>query len=167
MAAASGHSLADRVTGLAARLGDAGQRLVTAESCTGGWIAKVCTDQPGSSAWFEEGVVTYSNAAKQARLAVPADTLARHGAVSAATAEAMARGAQAGIGGRVAIATTGVAGPGGGSADKPVGLVWFAWALPAGQVVSESVRFEGDRDAIRRQSVAHALDGLLMRLSTA
>jgi nicotinamide-nucleotide amidase len=161
------NGLAERVRRLATGLGDAGQRLVTAESCTGGWIAKVCTDQPGSSAWFEEGLVTYSNAAKQARLAVPAETLARHGAVSAATAEAMARGAQAGIAGRVAVATTGVAGPGGGTADKPVGLVWFAWGLPAGQVVSEAVTFKGDRDAIRHQSVVHALDGLLMRFPTA
>jgi nicotinamide-nucleotide amidase len=167
MAGAGADPIEDRVQRLARRLGESGDRLVTAESCTGGWIAKVCTDQPGSSAWFEEGLVTYSNDAKRSRLAVPAETLAAYGAVSGPTAEAMARGARAGVTGRIGLATTGVAGPGGGSADKPVGHVWFAWALADGGVASEWVRFAGDRDAIRRQSVVHAIDGLLHRLAAA
>lgn len=146
---------------VASRLIDAGWRLATAESCTGGWIAKVCTDRAGSSRWFDQGVVTYSNAAKQARLGVSAATLEGFGAVSGETAAAMAAGARAGDDQCVALATTGIAGPGGGSPQKPVGLVWFAWAWPEGQVVTDSVVFSGDRDAVRRESVAHALRGVL------
>ena len=142
----------------------AGQRLITAESCSGGWVAKTCTDIAGSSAWFDSALVAYSNAAKQRLLGVSPATLARHGAVSRETAEAMALGAQADLADRVSLAITGIAGPGGGSADKPVGLVWFAWARTGPVVRAESVMFRGDRDAVRRQSVAHALHGLLGHL---
>ncbi|MEX0430653.1 CinA family protein [Spiribacter insolitus] len=138
--------------------------LVTAESCTGGWLAKTCTDLAGSSRWFDCGLVTYSNSAKQRLLGVPDQALATAGAVSQVTAEAMAEGARGGDGRRVSVAITGVAGPGGGSAEKPVGLVWFAWAAPGRAVAAESVVFAGDREAVRRQSVAFALGGLLRRL---
>ena len=154
-------ALAVRVERLASQLTAKGHRLVTAESYTGGWITKVCTDRAGSSAWFEEGLVTYSNAAKARRLGVAAATLECFGAVSRETAIAMADGALGGEAGRVAVAVTGIAGPRGGSADKPVGLVWFAWAWPGEAVMADSVRFSGDREAVRRQTVAHALDGLL------
>lgn len=139
--------------------------LVCAESCTGGWIAKVCTDQAGSSRWFDRGLVTYSNEAKQELLGVEAAVLATAGAVSQPCAEAMADGARAGRHDRVALAVTGIAGPEGGSADKPVGLVWFAWSFPYRAVASEAVHFGGDREAIRFASVAHALDGLACRLA--
>ena len=167
MAAATDDRLEALVGQVADRLIEAGWRLATAESCTGGWIAKVCTDRAGSSRWFDEGVVTYSNAAKQARLGVPAATLEGFGAVSGETAAAMAAGARADDDRRVALATTGIAGPGGGSARKPVGLVWFAWAWPDGRVVTDSVVLSGDRDAVRRDSVAHALRGVLGQVPVA
>ena len=138
--------------------------LVTAESCTGGWVAKACTDLAGSSRWFDAGLVTYSNSAKQRLLGVPERILAEYGAVSRETAEAMAVGALAGANRRVSLAITGVAGPGGGSAHKPVGLIWFAWAMAERTVTAESMVFAGDREAIRRHSVAHALSGLLKQL---
>ncbi len=138
--------------------------LVTAESCTGGWIAKACTDQPGSSQWYEYGLVTYSNAAKQDCLGVTDAILNTHGAVSQACAQAMAHGAQAQQPERVTIAVTGVAGPGGGTDDKPVGQVWLAWALPNGGIESAVNQFAGDRQAIRRQSVIAAITGLIARL---
>jgi len=138
--------------------------LVTAESCTGGWVAKTCTDLAGSSRWFDCGLVTYSNSAKQRLLGVPRETLTAAGAVSLETAEAMANGARNGDAKRVSVAITGIAGPGGGSADKPVGLVWFAWAIPGQDVSAESAVFDGNREAVRRHSVAHALGGLLSRL---
>ena len=140
--------------------------LVTAESCTGGWAAQVVTSVAGSSDWFERGFVTYSNAAKQELLGVRAETLARHGAVSEETAREMALGALEHSGGTLALAITGVAGPTGGSRDKPVGTVCFAWADAAG-CRSETVRFQGDREAVRRQSVIHALEGVLQRLDGA
>ena len=139
--------------------------LICAESCTGGWVAKVCTDRPGSSRWFDRGLVTYSNEAKQALLGVAPTVLAEAGAVSQPCAEAMAEGARAGRDDRVSLAVTGIAGPEGGSAEKPVGLVWFAWALPQRAVASEAVHLTGDREAIRLGSVAHALDGLGRRLA--
>ncbi|PWG62431.1 CinA family protein [Spiribacter halobius] len=142
------------------RLRMAGLRLVTAESCTGGWIAKTVTDVPGSSRWFEHGLVTYSNEAKTRLLGVEPALLSEHGAVSDAVARAMARGAVAGAADTVAVAVTGVAGPEGGTPDKPVGLVWLAWADGAGRVASYCGRFEGDRMAVRRQSVVAALQGL-------
>lgn len=140
--------------------------LVTAESCTGGWVAQVVTSVPGSSEWFERGFVSYSNAAKQDLLGVRAETLARHGAVSEETAREMALGALARAKGTHALAITGVAGPTGGSRDKPVGTVCFAWADAAG-CRSEMVRFAGDREAVRRQSVIHAIEGVLKRLDAA
>jgi len=141
-----------------------GWTMATAESCTGGLIAGACTDRAGSSDWFERGFVTYSNAAKTDLLGVPADLIAAHGAVSEPVARAMAAGARAHAPVQVAVAVTGVAGPSGGSADKPVGTVWFGWATPEG-VFTERQRFDGDRAAVRRATVAHALAGLLQRLS--
>ena len=134
--------------------------LATAESCTGGMIAAACTDLAGSSLWFERGFVTYSNDAKTDLLGVAAELIARDGAVSETVARAMVRGALAQSRAQVAVGVTGVAGPGGGSAAKPVGTVWFAWATPAG-VTSEMRRFDGDRAAVRQATVLHALERLL------
>ena len=133
--------------------------LATAESCTGGMIAAACTDLAGSSAWFERGFVTYSNAAKTESLGVNAALIAQHGAVSEPVARAMAAGALAHSRAQVAVAVTGVAGPGGGSADKPVGTVWFGFAWPGG-VVSEVMHFAGDRAAVRHATVQHAFTRL-------
>jgi nicotinamide-nucleotide amidase len=134
-------------------------RVATAESCTAGWVAKVLTDVPGSSRWVEGGYIVYSNAAKIRDLNVSMATLRRHGAVSEATALAMSRGAVRATGAEIAVAITGVAGPDGGTADKPVGTVWFAIAERQRRVrASATLRvFRGDREAIRRQSVAFAL----------
>lgn len=140
--------------------------LVTAESCTGGWAAQAVTAVPGSSAWFERGFVTYSNESKTELLGVPRETLERHGAVSEEIARQMALGALARSRGTLAVAITGVAGPGGGSAAKPVGTVCFAWAQAGGRVRSETRRFSGDREAVRRQSVEHALAGVLEDLDS-
>ncbi|MEO8719247.1 MAG: CinA family protein [Burkholderiales bacterium] len=140
-----------------------GLRLATAESCTGGWVAMALTAIPGSSDWFERGYVTYSNAAKQEDLGVAAETLRRHGAVSEETAREMAAGAAKRAHAQVALAITGVAGPAGGTADKPVGLVCFAWAHGS-NMVSQTRRFDGDRESVRRQSVLHALEGVLESL---
>lgn len=140
-----------------------GWMMATAESCTGGLIAGACTDLSGSSAWFERGFVTYSNAAKSELLGVDAALIEAHGAVSEAVARAMAAGALAHSKAQVSVAVTGVAGPTGGSADKPVGTVWFGWATPAG-VFAEHRRFDGNRAAVRQATVAHALAGLLARL---
>ena len=131
--------------------------LVTAESCTGGWVAQAVTAIAGSSDWFERGFVTYSNAAKEEMLGVRHETIAKHGAVSEETAQEMARGALAHSHGTLALAITGIAGPAGGSAAKPVGTVCFAWAVKDGASRAETRRFSGDRDAVRRQSVEHAL----------
>jgi len=152
---------------LALALAAHGWVLATAESCTGGWIAKVLTDQPGSSAWFEYGYVSYGNAAKSVMLGVDAGLIARHGAVSREVAEAMAGGARSASGAEVALAVTGIAGPGGGSTDKPVGTVWLAWAGPGDIIASERRHFDGDRSAVRRASVAAALEGMLGRLPAA
>ena len=138
--------------------------LVTAESCTGGWAAQAVTALAGSSEWFERGFVTYSNAAKEELLGVHRQTLERHGAVSEETAREMALGALAHSRGALALAITGIAGPGGGSEAKPVGTVCFAWAGRGGAVRSETRRFAGDREAVRRQSVEHALAGALAYL---
>jgi len=136
------------------------RRLVTAESCTGGWVAQALTSIAGSSDWFERGYVTYSNAAKREALGVSKATLLRHGAVSEATARAMARGALRKSRADLALAITGVAGPGGGSPGKPVGTVCFAWAQGR-RIRSETRRFRGGRGRVRRQSVIHALRGVL------
>lgn len=149
---------------LARKLGAAllasGDRLVTAESCTGGWVAQAVTAIAGSSAWFERGFVTYSNASKQEMLGVSAPTLRRYGAVSEATARAMARGALRRSRGSVALAITGIAGPGGGTRNKPVGTVCFAWARGR-KMRSETRRFAGGRSRVRRRSVVHALNEVL------
>ncbi len=142
-----------------------GWKMACAESCTGGWIAKCCTDRAGSSEWFECGYVTYSNAAKQDMLGVDAAALLDAGAVSREVALQMAAGARRNAGVEAAIAVTGIAGPDGGSPEKPVGIVWFGWSLP-GRSDTEMLRFDGNRDAVRRQSVAHALAGLIRRLDT-
>ena len=149
---------------LGRKLKSARALLVTAESCTGGWAAQVVTSVPGSSDWFERGFVTYSNAAKKALLGVRPRTLKDHGAVSEETAREMARGALARSEGSVALAITGVAGPTGGSRDKPVGTVCFAWARGR-KVKSETRRFRGDRANVRRRSVIHALEGVLKTLA--
>jgi nicotinamide-nucleotide amidase len=149
---------------LALKLGRAlhvrGWRVATAESCTGGWIAKVLTDVAGSSQWFEGGVVAYSNAAKTSFLGVASDLLAAHGAVSEEAVRAMAEGARARFAAELAVAVSGIAGPGGGSADKPVGTVHFAWATPAGVTGARRI-FAGTRETVRRQTVALALERLV------
>ena len=151
------HALGERL--LATR-----QMLVTAESCTGGWIAKCMTDVAGSSAWFDCGMAAYSYEAKQALLGVRPQTLEAYGAVSRETVVEMVSGALVHSGASVAVAVTGIAGPGGGSADKPVGTVWIGWKRRGGYARAELFHFDGDRDAVRRQTVAAALrgvDGLL------
>jgi len=147
---------------LAERTGQALQaarwRLATAESCTAGWIAKALTDVPGSSQWFECGYVTYSNAAKMRDLGVCEQTLTEQGAVSEATVREMVDGALARSGTEIAVAVSGIAGPEGGTPDKPVGTVWLAVAMRTRpERFCERCDFEGDRDAVRRQTVAHAL----------
>ena len=145
---------------LADALRQRGWMMATAESCTGGMIAAACTDLPGSSQWFERGFVSYSNAAKTELLGVPAALIAQHGAVSEPVARAMAAGAAEHARVQASVAVTGVAGPDGGSADKPVGTVWFGWCVQ-GQVQSACVRFAGDRAAVRQQTRDHALQQLL------
>lgn len=137
-----------------------GQSMVTAESCTGGWIAKVLTDIPGSSTWFECGIVAYSYEAKESLLGVQPQTLERAGAVSQETAMEMVSGALARYGASVAVAVTGVAGPSGGTPDKPVGTVWIGWKRRGGYARAELFHFSGDREAVRRQTVSAALDGV-------
>jgi nicotinamide-nucleotide amidase len=137
-----------------------GLSMVTAESCTGGWIAKVLTDVPGSSSWFECGVVAYSYEAKEALLGVQPQTLERAGAVSQEAVVEMVSGAMARYGASVAVAVTGVAGPGGGTSGKPVGTVWIAWKRRGGYAHAELFHFDGDREAVRRRTVAAALDGV-------
>ncbi len=150
---------------LARRVGEAlagaGLRLATAESCTGGWIAKAVTDVAGSSGWFDRGFVTYSNAAKERMLGVPAEAIAAHGAVSEPVVRAMAAGALAASRAQVTVAVSGIAGPGGGTPEKPVGTVWLAWARAGAGVRTRLARFAGDREAVRRQTVRAALEGLL------
>jgi nicotinamide-nucleotide amidase len=138
--------------------------LATAESCTGGLVAAAITDVAGSSDWFERGYVTYSNRAKIEQLGIDPAIIASHGAVSEPTALAMAQGARAASGAQWAVAVTGIAGPAGGSAGKPVGTVWFAWAGPEGAEALHH-RFEGDRAGVRRASVGVALQGLIDRLT--
>ena len=134
--------------------------LATAESCTGGLIAAACTDLAGSSAWFERGFVTYSNAAKIELLQVDAGLISRHGAVSEEVARAMAQGALNRSRAQVAVSVTGVAGPAGGNAAKPVGTVWFGFATSTG-VVTETQLFSGDRAAVRQATVQYALQRLI------
>ncbi|GAB3388233.1 CinA family protein [Azotobacter armeniacus] len=154
----------DEITHLARELGERllvqGEQASTAESCTGGGIAEAITRIPGSSAWFEAGYVTYSNRQKTAQLGVPIDLLERFGAVSREIVEAMARGAQARSGARYAVAVSGVAGPDGGSPERPVGTVWLAWA-DGKRLFAMCRRFPGDRDEVRRRTVQAALAGLI------
>lgn len=156
--------LAKRVAELAAELTARGWKMAAAESCTGGWIAKCCTDLAGSSTWFDRGFVTYSNEAKIEMLGVDAATLEGQGAVSREVALQMAQGARRRAGVDAAVAVTGIAGPDGGTADKPVGTVWFGWLLAGREAEAAAMQFDGGRDAVRRQTVDHALDGLLRRL---
>ena len=137
-----------------------GATLVTAESCTGGWIAKTLTDIAGSSAWFECGVVAYSYEAKEALLGVRPETLEQNGAVSRETVIEMVSGALARFGATVAVAVTGIAGPSGGTTEKPVGTVWIGWKRRGGYAHAELFHFAGDREAVRRQTVAAALRGV-------
>ena len=163
----SRHADAD-LARLAVRVGEhlrlAGRRVVTAESCTGGWISKALTDVPGSSEWFETGFVTYSDAAKTALLGVLPAEIDQHGAVSEAVVKAMAMGALERAGADISVAVSGIAGPDGGTPGKPTGTVWLAWAWRHGKSVHVQARrksFKGDREAVRRKSVAGALSGLL------
>ncbi len=142
-----------------------GEWLAAAESCTGGWLAQSVTAITGSSAWFDRGFVTYSNAAKVDMLGVPETTLERHGAVSEATARAMAQGALAHSRADWSVAITGIAGPSGGSPEKPVGTVCFAWARGDDACEAQTCHFPGDRAEVREQSVRHALRGLLARIA--
>jgi nicotinamide-nucleotide amidase len=145
---------------LGTRLRDSHHRLVTAESCTGGWIAKAVTDIAGSSDWFDCGMAAYSYEAKQALLGVRPETLETHGAVSRETVIEMVSGALVNSGASIAVAVTGIAGPGGGSEGKPVGTVWVGWKRRGGYARAEVFHFDGDREAVRRQTVAAALRGL-------
>jgi nicotinamide-nucleotide amidase len=138
--------------------------LVTAESCTGGWLGEAVTMVPGSSDWYERGFITYTYISKREMLGVKQRTLGAYGAVSEQTARAMAAGALKNSHAQVALAVSGTAGPAGGTRDKPVGTVCFAWALKNGRVTSETRHFKGDRHAVRRQSVEHALSGVLALL---
>lgn len=138
-----------------------GMMLAAAESCTGGWVAKAITDIPGSSGWFDRGFVTYTNLAKQEMLGVREETLRVHGAVSEQTVREMAEGALARGRAQVALAISGVAGPGGGTPAKPVGMVCFAWAAKGLATRSRTEHFTGDRESVRRQSVMRALQGVL------
>lgn len=143
-----------------------GRYAATAESCTGGWIAKVLTDIAGSSQWFVEGFVTYGNATKRRRLGVPQSLLITDGAVSESVACAMALGALSRSSAQMAVAVTGIAGPGGAVPGKRVGTVWLAWAVERGhqtRVTAERRYFKGDREAVRRKSVRAALEGMLIR----
>ena len=154
---------------LAEEVGEAlkgrGLMLVTAESCTGGWISEAATMVPGSSDWFERGFVTYTYISKREMLGVKEATLAKHGAVAEEVVREMAEGALARSHGQVAVAVSGIAGPGGGSPGKPVGTVCFAWAAKKRATRSQTRRFAGDREAVRRRSVEHALKGVLGTLA--
>ena len=152
------HTLAEQV---AVALQARHLMLATAESCTGGWIAKTITDIPGCSAWFDCGMAAYSYEAKQALLGVRPETLTEHGAVSRETVMEMVSGALVTSGASIAVAVTGIAGPGGGTADKPVGTVWIGWKRRGGYPKAELFHFDGDREAVRRQTVEASLQGLL------
>lgn len=158
-------TLTQEVPALAERLLSHHWRLVAAESCTGGLISAACTSVSGSSDWFDRGFVTYSNAAKTDMLGVPEHLIAQHGAVSEEVACAMAEGALRHSVADIAVAVTGVAGPTGGSAAKPVGTVWFAWATRNGLLHAECLHLDGDREAVRAATVRHALAGVRVRVT--
>mgnify|MGYP000951337223 CR=1 FL=1 len=156
---------------LAERLGAAllsrGESLVVAESCTGGWVGQAVTAVPGSSAWYERCYITYSNTAKREMLGAQQTTLDQYGAVSPQTAQEIAIGALNRSHAHISVSITGIAGPDGGTAEKPVGMVCFAWAAQEGLVQQETRYFTGDRETIRRQAVATALQGILRILDNA
>ena len=158
----------ERITAIARQLGEAcrlrGRTLALAESCTGGGVGEAITRIPGSSAWLDRGFITYSNEAKEELLGVKPETLMTHGAVSEATAREMVLGALRWSHADTAVAVTGVAGPDGGTREKPVGLVWFAWCVRGGAARVESRQFDGNREAVRRQAIEFALKGLLNAL---
>ena len=156
--------IAEQVETVAKLLSDRRWMLATAESCTGGWVAKVCTDMSGSSKWFERGFVTYTNESKQEMLGVAAETSISHGAVSEATVAEMATGALAHSRAQISVSISGVAGPGGGSEEKPAGTVCFGWAVEGGETTTERCQFGGDRESVRALAVVHALQGLIARL---
>lgn len=152
------------VQDLVDRLVKSQQIVVTAESCTGGWIAQELTSVAGSSAWFDRGFVTYSNRSKQEMLSVPEATLQQYGAVSEQVVKEMAEGALLHSCAQFSVATSGIAGPGGGSAEKPVGTVWFAWGCDGGETKTQVHCFEGDRESVRKQAVKVALEGIYNNL---
>ena len=160
MAATTDEALGALASAIGEQLAAKRLTLCTAESCTGGWIAKTVTDIAGSSAWFDCGLAAYSYEAKQGLLGVRPETLEHFGAVSRETVIEMVSGALVHSGAGVAVAVTGIAGPGGGTEDKPVGTVWIAWKRRGGYALAELFHFDGDRDAIRRQTVAIAMQGL-------
>lgn len=139
-------------------------RMATAESCTGGWIAKCCTDVTGSSAWFDRAYISYSYRAKEQMLGVSHDDLVKYGAVSEEIARQMATGARQHSKAAVVVSATGIAGPGGGMPGKPVGLVHFGWCIGDQPVVCDAAIFEGDRKSVRQQTVLHALQGIVLRM---
>ena len=161
MARVSDEELYQLAVELADRLRARGWMLATAESCTGGWVGQLLTSLPGSSEWYERGFITYANAAKVEMLGVSEGTLATHGAVSEQTAGAMAAGALKHSHAQAALAISGIAGPGGGTQQKPVGLVCYGWALVDGTVMSSTCRLDGNREEIRSRAVAAALRGLI------
>jgi nicotinamide-nucleotide amidase len=161
MARVSDEELHQLATELGDKLLARGWMLATAESCTGGWVGQLLTSLPGCSHWYERGFITYANAAKVEMLDVPEETLATHGAVSEQTAAAMAAGALRHSHAQATLAISGIAGPGGGTPQKPVGLVCYGWALADGTVMSSTCRLDGDREEIRSRAVAAALRGLI------
>ena len=161
MARVSDEELHQLATELGDRLRARGWMLATAESCTGGWVGQLVTAIPGSSTWYERGFITYANAAKVEMLGVPAETLDTYGAVSEDTASAMAAGALKHSHAQAALAISGIAGPGGGTREKPVGLVCYGWALTDGTTMTSTCRLDGDREEIRSRAVAAALRGLI------
>ena len=167
-AAVAGHDDAT-LHRLAEQLGDLlrahRQTVCTAESCTGGWISKMITDIPGCSDWFDCGMAAYSYEAKQALLGVRQETLTEHGAVSRETVLEMVSGALITSGASVAVAVTGIAGPTGGTPDKPLGTVWIGWKRRGGYPLGRMFHFDGDRESVRRQTVAASLRGLLALLA--
>lgn len=156
-----GAQVASTVERVAATLREKSWMLCTAESCTGGWLAKVCTDLRGSSDWFYGGFVSYSYPAKEQQLGVIHEDLVAHGAVSEEIASQMALGARRASGANIAVSMTGIAGPGGGMPSKPVGLVCFGWSVSGGRIATASERFPGDRAEVRLRTVLRALEGIL------
>lgn len=161
MARVSNEELHQLALELSDKLRARGWMLATAESCTGGWVGELLTSLPGSSHWYERGFITYANAAKVEMLGVPPELLETHGAVSEETAMAMAAGALRHSHAQATLAISGIAGPGGGTPQKPVGLVCYGWALDDGTVMSSTCRLDGDREEIRSRAVAAALRGLI------